>query len=239
MEELCSVLPSRHLVGSSLDCRANDPPRLVLGNQLNEATTGAGERARWEVLWVSKGKIHRKDCEHDLTEAIRVYNLVKGKRPGATLRCKNMGHPPPEYLLPRQVKYKAREELPRPKIIRRGGKRYRQTHEVITKVGLLVPMKKKNAAGIWWCPYCRELRRFAKRKTVKVDAGNGQMIKIGSPGMYCPLCGTSHRDHNVRKWNPIAIKIFYEMEAEHHRAPARTKQSRRAARRRRKRANGE
>jgi len=203
------------------------------------AVNNAPDRARWEVLWVKDGKIQRHECGTDLGEAIRVYTLVKGKRAGATLRCKNMGFPPPEELQPRLVKYKQKVELPRPKIVRRGGKRYRQTHEVIVKEGRFVPMKKRNAEGIWWCPYCRELRRFVKKKVIGVPASkNGKVIRFKEPGMYCPLCGISHRDHNVRKWNPIAIKVFYDLEQAHTRAPARTAASRKTARRR-KRARGE
>jgi hypothetical protein len=203
-------------------------------------SANAAERAKWEVLWIKDRKIHRKDCGTDLTEGIRLYMMLKGKRSGVTLRCKNFGSPPPLRLQSRIVQYKVLERLDRPRIVRRNGKRYRKTHETVIKRGLYVPMKKKNRDGIWWCPYCRELRRFVKKKYIEVElTPGGRTTQIHEPGMYCPMCGVSHRDHSVRKWNPIAVKVFYEMEATHARAPARTAQSRRTARRRRrKRENG-
>jgi hypothetical protein len=197
-------------------------------------SANAAERARWEVLWIAKGRIVRFDCGTDLTEAMRVYGLAKGKRPGATLRCKNFGFPPPQNLQPRTVKYKKKVALAQAKIVRRNGKRYRKTHEVVVKEGLLVPMKKHNASGIWWCPYCRELRRFKMLVDIEVDAGNGKMIKLREPGMYCPMCGVSHRDFNVRKWNPQATQVYYQMQQQIVRAPARTTQARRKARQRKK-----
>lgn len=201
------------------------------------AVNDAPDRAKWEVLWIKNRKIQKHDCGSDLGEALRVYMLVKlAERPGATLRCKNMGFPPPEEYLPRHVRVKQKVELPRPKIVTRKGKRYRKTHEVVIKEGLYTPMKKRNAEGIWWCPYCREFRRFVKKNNVSVPVvqGGKQSIHFTEPGMYCPLCGISHRDQNVRKWNPIAPRIYAEMETSRTRAPARTAASRRAARRRKK-----
>ena len=63
-------------------------------------------------------------------------------------------------------------------------------------------MRKHNAAGWWWCPYCVKLRRFVKRAGFYVDS-----IWVDEPSMACPLCSANHRDFHVRKWNPIAARI--------------------------------
>lgn len=61
-------------------------------------TAYAVEFALWEVLWLAKNdRIVVVDCGRDFHEAKRVYALaLKGKKPLATLRCKNVGFPPPE-----------------------------------------------------------------------------------------------------------------------------------------------
>lgn len=188
----------------------------------------ASERARWQVLWIKDGRKITKDFEHDLTGALEVYVKVKGRRPGATLRCTNMGFPPPEELLPRIVI--VRKPLAKPKIVRRGGKRYRKTHERVR--ARLVPMKKKNAEGVFWCPYCRELRRFKLKKKFKIEG-----VWLHEERMVCPMCGVSTRDHNVRRWNPIASRITYDLDNRRRRAPKRTVATRRRRRRRRKEAS--
>jgi hypothetical protein len=176
-------------------------------------TNNAPERARWEVLWIKDKRIVRKSFGTDLMGATELYSKVKAAgRSGATLRCCNMGFPPPEELQPRRVK------------ARKNGK-------IIE--GLLVPMKRKNAEGIFYCPYCQQLRRFVKKKSSEIE---GQIIRDLYFG--CPLCGTSHRDHNARKWNPLLTKIAYEIEAEGTRAPKRTVKTRRAERRRKRRRDG-
>lgn len=65
-------------------------------------------------------------------------------------------------------------------------------------------MKLYNQKGVWWCPYCTELRKFKYRKQYTVEG-----ITMPDPGMYCPLCGISHRDHHVRKHNPAAQMMEY------------------------------
>lgn len=175
----------------------------------------ASERANWEVLWIAKGKLQRKDCGHDLTEAMRIYSLVKGKRSGATLRCKNMGFPPPDRLLPRKVR----------------GKRHGR---IVT--GILNPLKKLNNQGIWWCPYCRELRRFKETKGFRYP---GTKTFISETRYVCPICSTPHRDHNVRRWNPLARKITASLEQKQSRSANRTPEERKKARQRRKRRKEE
>lgn len=157
----------------------------------------APERANWEVLWVKNGKIQRKDCAHDLVEALRIYEMVKNAgRKNVTLRCKNFGFAPPTKLQPHEVVVKK--------------KRY-----------LKVPLKKLNAEGIWWCPYCMKLRRFKRSNNFGI-AG----VVVREVRHVCPMCGISHRDHHVRKWNPVAQRLYYELEEAPRRRAPRTKETR-------------
>lgn len=191
------------------------------------AVNDAGSRARWEVLWIRKGKVQRKDCGNNLIEAIEILERVKAAgRKGATLRCKNMGFPPPAKYLPYEEKQKV--PLERPVIVKRGGKRYRKTHEV--KLVSVNPMEQKNRVGIWWCPYCMKLRRFVKQKSMKVDN-----VTVMDTAMACPMCKVTHRDHNVRKYNPMALQVYYELELAPRRATAR---DRKANYRRKRRQRG-
>lgn len=178
----------------------------------------APDRANWEVIWVRDGKIQRKDCGHDLVEALRIRDLAKDAgRKNVTLRCKNFGFAPSANLQPHVVKVKV--PLNPPKIVYRKGKRYRKTHEV--KEMLKVPLKKLNAEGIWWCPYCMKLRRFKKTNSFEYDG-----IRVQETRHVCPLCGISHRDINVRRWNPVASRLFYELEEAPRRRASRTPESR-------------
>lgn len=75
---------------------------------MSAATIGAIERAQWEVIWLAvkktkKGKIHKEwiitETGTNLPAALRIYNLAaKAKKPMLTLRCKNVGHPPPPQI---------------------------------------------------------------------------------------------------------------------------------------------
>lgn len=178
----------------------------------------APERANWEVLWIRDGKIQRKDCGHDLFEAIRVRDLVKeAGRKGVTLRCKNFGFAPPAKLQPHEVTVKV--PLTNPKIVKRNGKRYRKTHEL--KRMLKIPLKQKNAEGIWWCCYCMQLRRFKKSTSFVIDG-----ITVRETRHVCPMCGISHRDIYIRRWNPVASRLFYELEEAPRRRASRTRDSR-------------
>jgi rubrerythrin len=153
------------------------------------ATPDAGMRARWEVLWIKDRRVIRKDCGDDLSEATRVYTLaIQAGKTAATLRCRNMGFPPPEKLRAREVVFD------RPRLIN-GEKR--------TSVRLN-PMKKRNAEGIWWCPYCCKLRKFVKRRGYYVGE-----VWVDDDHLCCPLCGITHRDHHVRKYNPIAATMEF------------------------------
>jgi len=196
---------------------------------VTEFAHGALYRAKWEVMWVRDGKIQRKDCGDDIVEAMRIRDLaLDGGRKAVTLRCKNFGFPPPDHLRPQEVLVNV--PLNPPKIVRRGGKRYRKTHE--KKRMLKVPLKKLNAEGIWWCPYCMKLRRFKKTNSFVLDG-----IRVQETRHVCPMCGISHRDHHVRRWNPVAQRLFYELEEAPRRRASRTKEGRKRAYRRKKRAS--
>lgn len=196
-------------------------------------TGSAPERANWEVLWIKNGKIQRKWCGHDLMEALRIYELVKDAgRSGVTLRCANFGFPPPEKLQPRVVK--AKKRLDPPKIVTIRGKRYKKHFEVVDAIK--TPMKEKNKEGIWWCPYCMKLRRFV---FTQMSPGTGGLPKVHDPAYRCPMCKIPHRNHEVRRWNPIATQLFYELEQKRTRAPKKDRRKEFAKKRRKRREEEE
>lgn len=164
----------------------------------------APDRANWEVIWLNPKtkKLKRMDFGHNLSDAMEIYLKVKGKRKFATLRCKNFGFEPPQELQPRTVVFK------KPQLYK--GRKIRSA--------VVVPMKKKNREGIYWCPYCRELRRF--KIITKFQVGN-QVVH--QKRFVCPVCRVSTLDHHVRKWNPDAIKIQYEVEMTRIQSPKGTR----------------
>jgi hypothetical protein len=146
----------------------------------------------WTVPSGESFRIIEKWCDNDLTEAMRIYGMAEraGKK-NLTLRSCNVGFPPPERFRP----YMKR-------IVRRSssGKKVRGTREVI-------PMEAANRKGIFWCPYCMKMRRFQSQNGFIYE---GVYVPDGrrTKGLYCPLCGTSHRDMHVRRWNPVANRKF-------------------------------
>ncbi len=169
------------------------------------ATNGNASRVRWQVLWISKGKVQCKDFEHDLASALDLYVKVKGARSGATLRSCNMGFPPPD-------KY-ADWETERFQIVERkvpvtvNGKRrvkwkkFKQPlpDQLIEPRSYRDRMHAMNVKGWWWCPYCLSMRQFRKRNFFKLEG-----IRVDEASMNCPICDISHRDASVQKYNPIA-----------------------------------
>lgn len=145
--------------------------------------------ARWQVLWVvvkkGKPKIMEYDFEGDLMGAVALYTKVKSaNRRFATLRCANVGFPPPEKYLPYVEKRK----------VKIGG------HTKIKEFDV-TPMVTLNLKGIIWCPYCMQLR-----KPQYQDGFVHEGIHVPEEGTHCPICGVSHRDGQMRRWNP-AIRI--------------------------------
>lgn len=122
-------------------------------------------------MWVKrekgKNRIIAIDFEDDLVGAMELFEKArKGKKPLATLRCKNVGFPPPEKYYDRMVAY--------------------------------------NHKGVWWCPYCMQLRRFEGRHWSSVD---DMVFATDEVAYCCPMCDISHRDHHVIKYNPIARRL--------------------------------
>jgi hypothetical protein len=164
-----------------------------------------GDRTRWEVLWVVKKPKLRIVCvqyENDMVAAMETYmKAKKAGKPFATLRSCNVGFPPPEKYRP-YFKTMVRRERVRTK---RGMK----TKKVPVDVQV-TPMAELNLKGIWWCPYCREMRKFQHwdgyESTIHIEA-----LWVPDPGMYCPMCGINQRDHHIRKWNPQAQTLEFRM----------------------------
>lgn len=146
----------------------------------------ATKNANWEVIWKYKGHLVRKDCGTDLPEAIRVYNLaVKADKPSVTLRCKNVGWPPPD-------KYWRRPTVRKEKVNGR----------VKKTVVYVSHMNELNRRGLWWCCYCMEFRRFERRKGFIISG-----VFVPKPVYACPICGVSHQDFHIRNYNPVAARI--------------------------------
>jgi hypothetical protein len=141
----------------------------------------------WSVMWLvpQNGGPHRINevwFDNDLREALRIYvKALNAGKPMATLRCANVGFPPPEKF----------QEYDLVKMRIKGETQW---------VKVLARMLKANRKGIWWCPYCREFRRFQTQGGAFFEG----VFTEDQAGMYCPMCGISHRDFHVRKWNPRA-----------------------------------
>lgn len=161
-----------------------------------------GDVARWEVIWWSKkGKrFIVKVFGNDLAQAEDLYaKVLMARKPFATLRCCNVGFPPPEQYRP-YVKKMVKKER-----VKRSGK-YR-IKKTIVEVDV-TPMEEVNLKGVWWCPYCRKMRKFRKESGVTYRDATGDYFLEG--GVYqCPVCEITHMNHHVRKWNPHAQKMPY------------------------------
>lgn len=139
----------------------------------------------WIAVKGEKRKLIRKDFGDDYASAEELYLRVReAKKVAATLACVNMGFPPPVHLRSHLVTKRGRD------------KRTRKIRTVTVEVQ---PLKQLNHEGKLWCPYCRALRPFVLRRTATV-----RNVKMQDTRYVCPICGVSHRDHNVRLWNPTA-----------------------------------
>lgn len=172
----------------------------------------AVQHARWEVIWIGErgGKV-RKKFGPNLVEAQRLYLKARdaGKK-GVTLRCTNVGFPPPEKYLPREVIVTRR--------VNGRKKRFKKT---------IVPMKAANARGIWWCPYCMEMRRFET-----VDGFTYDGIRVEEKRHVCPVCEINVTDVRVREYNPMAAQVEFSLRGRSGKKKGRGR-SRRLARERR------
>jgi hypothetical protein len=171
--------------------RQSEQPRLMVGSH-----------ARYKVCWVAtkKAKVRLKkggtktvkkpviierDFGNDVDGAYALLTRAEaaGKKM-ATVVCTNVGFPPPEKYADYQVK-KVRKK--------KNGRKV--TKEVVWVT--VRPMKKVNAAGLTWCPYCRKFRKFQLQDGFRIDGHY-----VPEKGWHCPICGISHRNHLVRKYNP-------------------------------------
>lgn len=178
-----------------------------------QPSNATGASLKWAVHWVVSREGHPRIieiwCDNDLTKALRIYEKAKvAKKKLVTLRCANSGFPPPE-------KYQEIRLMP-----------YKRKQQTIYRRELIV-MKQANKKGIWWCPYCREFRKFQRQDAFWLDG-----IAVPSEnGRYCPICGTSHRDFHVRKWNPDAQRHYLSTLKRSRTKVASTTRSRRSKRR--------
>lgn len=62
-----------------------------------------------------------------------------------------------------------------------------------------------NRQGLWWCPFCMKLRRFEKTHWREID---GDMYTVDDAVYRCPMCETGHSSWDVRRWNPIASRLY-------------------------------
>lgn len=169
-----------------------------------------GAIARWEVIWWNKKQKRFTVMEfgNDLASAEDLYSkVVAAGKPFATLRCCNVGFPPPEKYRPYEWTEKVKLGT---KIVkrRRDGKvnRYRKTKykEVLHEE---TPMIEVNLKGAWWCPYCRKMRKFCKQDGRTFTDKDGREYYLDGAIWCCPVCRVSHTNHHVRKWNPTAQKM--------------------------------
>lgn len=157
------------------------------------------DHAQWEVLWVVRrnGENHivGTDFERDFVGALALYSKAKkaGKKM-CTLRCKNIGHAPPDRYRDLEPIYKKRK-----------GKLVVVGERMSEPPQYTVKMEKYNRQGVWWCPYCMELRRYEKRGWSEVD----DVMFSADPKYYCPICDISSSDAQVIKYNPIARRLMY------------------------------
>jgi hypothetical protein len=143
--------------------------------------------AHWEVRWIGTKKkvIVHKVFDEDFGGALALYTkLKKAQRAGVTLRCMNVGFAPPDRI--------THHEVERWEVVQRRGKRYKR--KVVDIVDM---MRDYNARGIWWCPYCIQLRLFRDRSTP------GQLL------FECPVCEISNYNWHVKRWNPMAKTVEY------------------------------
>jgi hypothetical protein len=140
-------------------------------------------------MWKANGKIFEKKTDTDLAEAVRLHALLsKADKKGVTLRCCNVGHPPPASVLEYEEEYV--EEV----VVKVKG---RKRKVLVRRTKTVDKMNELNHEGIWWCPYCMKFRRFA--------ATVWEQRQL----MQCPMCDITTRDWHVRRWNPFAMELQY------------------------------
>lgn len=156
-----------------------------------------GAVARWEVIWWSRKKkmFIVKVFGNDLAGAEALYMVVaRANAPLATLRCCNVGWPPPEKYRP-YTKTMAKRVRVRGKV-----------KKVPVEVEV-TPMTEVNLKGVWWCPYCRKMRKFKELDGMMYTDPGGHEYYLDGKIWACPVCQITHTNHHVRKWNPHAQRM--------------------------------
>lgn len=153
---------------------------MITQNSLNNG-------ARWEVRWRGKnGNIVAKPFDDDFGKAIETYaKLQAAGKQLVTLRSCNVGFAPPDRITHHErTTYKA---------VMRGGKKYKKK---VTEIIDLMPAL--NRKGVWWCPYCIQLRRFDQDRAYRAEVV-----------MKCPVCEITNYNWHVKRWNPVAKTIEF------------------------------
>lgn len=143
----------------------------------------------------------KKAFDQDFGAALRMYYQVKSSgRNAVTLRCCNVGFPPPKWITHHPVTSW--------EIVKRRGKRYKR--KVVTHEDLLET--RYNAVGVWWCPFCIQLRRFKQ-----------EQITMQRSQMVCPVCGITERNWYVRQYNPQAKIVEWRQRGRQRRSRRRVR----------------
>lgn len=174
-------------------------------------------RARWEVMWVVKGpRIIVKEFEDNLAEALELYDKArKAGKKMVTLRCANVGFPPPDKYADHEPIYKTRRRKGKQRRVLKNGEPVIIGYELIEPRVYQERMRHLNVLkGIWWCPYCMKLRSFDHRIGFVSDLSD---TVVEADGYYCPLCDIPHWNHKVQEYNPLAREIGFRAEMKRQR----------------------
>jgi hypothetical protein len=136
--------------------------------------------ALWDVRWIHNRHVLVKNFHDDLASALYAYTQLI------------------EHGRQGVTLHCKNKGFPPPQRLRA----YTQTRgELIT----VEPLVHYNLRGWWWCPYCMQLRKFVYKPGFTTSG-----VYVPEPGYHCPVCGISHRDGAVRKYNPIARRLYVD-----------------------------
>ena len=138
-----------------------------------------------------------RSCGHDLTAAIDLRDELEG---GST----RGGHPalrqhgvPAARQVGRLGDRPVRDRRARQQAVQEtfGGPAHPPS-------GVPPANARRQRARVVVVPMCMQMRRFARREGFSFEG-----LWIGEPAMACPMCGMSHGDASVAKYNPLAQRI--------------------------------
>lgn len=164
-----------------------------------EATTSVSSNWNWQVVLVKwevvvrrgkkykRKKVTHKEFPSDLAGAMELYTKAIKSGLDVRLRCMNIGFPPPATLRPYTQVKRFRDK---------------RTRKIVKREVAVDPMMDHNHNGLFWCPYCMKLEEFVRQEGVRVLD-----IEMNELGFCCPACGINHRNHHVRKYNPLMLRI--------------------------------